>query len=274
MNKFVDDKGLKRYTDNMRLLLKKKVSKKIKSQVIIGRAIKPRACEIGGMENWYAFAGSPAIHLPKKVVGVEKVYVKTLNGMDYGSLDRNTYKMSGSVVQLIDSIRFQSANVNCMYRVDKYEINGTNLSIWLTFKNNAEIQKGTVPWMEINQGKKYDLRKILTPEVIAKIILGLKLDFVPEGVSKTVYEGIVLKRFGLRYKNAKVRDQYPGGAKQSKKLKWGRLKFVVDKNKPEGPNRLSKRMCGKYRIRLLNNMRNAYMPPITFFLKRNGDIVM
>ena len=30
MNKFVDDKGLKRYTDNMRLLLKKKVSKKIK----------------------------------------------------------------------------------------------------------------------------------------------------------------------------------------------------------------------------------------------------
>lgn len=128
--------------------------------------------------------------------------------------------------------------------------------------------------MEINQGKKYDLRKILTPKDIAEIILGLKIDVVPEGVSKTVYEGIVLERFGLRYKNSKVRVQYPSGAKQSKKLKWGRLKFVVDKNKPEGPNRLSKRMCGKYRIRLLNNIRNAYMPPITFFIKGNGDIVM
>lgn len=273
MNKFIDDKGLKRYTDNMKLLLEKKVSKKMKSQVIIGRAIKPKACEIGGMENWYAFAGSPAIHLPKKIVGVEKVYVKSLKNMDYDSLDRDTYKVSGSVVQLIDSTHLQSANVNCMYRVDKYEINGTNLSIWLTFKDNAEIQRGTVSWMEINHGKKYDLRKILTPKYIAKIISNLKSDIVSEGVSKTVCEGIVLKRFGLRYKNSKTRNQYPSGDKRLMKLKWGKLKFVFNKNKPEGPNRL-KKMCGKYRIRLLNNMRNAYMPPITFFIKGNGDIVM
>lgn len=268
MNKFVDDKGLKRYTDNMKLLLKKKVSKKMKSQVIIGRAIKPRACEIGGMENWYAFAGDPTIYLPKGVVGVENVYVKSITDIDYTFIDHNKCKKHDVVVDLKDGY------VNRMFRVDRYKINEAKLSIWLTYKNNAKIQRGTVPWMEINQGKKYDLRKILTPKDIAKIISSLKLAFVPEGVSKTVYEGIVLERFGLRYKNSKVRDQYPGGAKQSKKLKWGRLKFVVDKNKPEGPNRLSKRMCGKYRIRLLNNMRNAYMPPITFFIKGNRDIVM
>ena len=269
MNKFVDDKGLKRYTDNMKLLLKKKVSKKMKSQVIIGRAIKPRACEIGGMENWYAFAGDPTIYLPKGVVGVENVYVKSITDIDYTFIDHNKCKKHDVVVDLKDGY------VNCMYRVDKYEINEANLlSIWLTYKDNAEIQRGTVSWMEINQGKKYDLRKTTTPKFIADVIQSIKENPVPEGISRTVYEGIVLERFGLRYKNSKVRDQYPGGAKQSKKLKWGRLKFVVDKNKPEGPNRLSKRMCGKYRIRLLNNMRNAYMPPITFFIKGNRDIVM
>lgn len=42
MNKFIDDKGLKRYTDNMKLLLKKKVSKKRPyGQIVIGKSITP-----------------------------------------------------------------------------------------------------------------------------------------------------------------------------------------------------------------------------------------
>lgn len=273
MNKFVDDKGLKRYTDNMKLLLKKKVSKKMKSQVIIGRAIKPRACEIGGMENWYAFAGEPSINLPKGVVGVEKVYVKFTENINYSLLNKYTYKKNDNVIQLVSSSRYTCAKENSMYRVDKYEINETNqLSIWLTSKDNAKIQRGTVSWMEINQGKKYDLRKIMTPEIITYLIGNLKTNVIPEGVSRTVYARIVLKRFGLRYKNTKVRDLYPSGDKRLMKLKWGKLKFVFDNGKPGGPNRL-KKMCGKYRIRLLNKI-NAYMPPITFFIKGNGDIVI
>ena len=268
MNKFIDDKGLKRYTDNMRLLLKKKVSKKMKSQVIIGRAIKPRACEIGGMENWYAFAGSPTINLPKKVANVEKVYVRPMWQIDYDLLDIHNNSIVNSVMFLM------TAKVNCMYRVDKYEINEANLlSIWLTYKNNAVIQRGTVSWMEINHGRKYDLRKIMTPEVIANVIQKLKTDPVLEGDYRTEEQNIVLERFGLRYKNTRIRSLYPSGNKHRKKLKWGRLKFVFNKNQPEGPNRLKKRMCGKYRIRLLN-MKNAYMSPITFFIKRNGDIVI
>lgn len=267
MNKFVDDKGLKRYTDNMKLLLKKKVSKKMKSQVIIGRAIKPKACEIGGMENWYAFAGNPTINLPKEVVGVEKVYVRPMWKIDYDLLDILNNPILNSVIFLM------AAEVNCMYRVDKYEINEANLlSIWLTYKNNANIQRGTVSWMEINQGKKYDLRKTTTPKVIADVIQHIKENPVPEGISRTEKRNIVLERFGLRYKNSKIRHQYLSGDKRSKKLKWGNLKFVFDKEKPEGPKRL-REMCGKYRIRFLNK-RNAYRPPITFFIKGNGDIVI
>lgn len=267
MNKFVDDKGLKRYTDNMKLLLEKKVSKKKKSQVIIGRAIKPKACEIGGMENWYAFAGNPSINIPKGVVGVEKVYVRPIWEIDYDLLDIHNNSILNSVMFLM------TAGVNCMYRVDKYEINEANLlSIWLTYKGNAEIQRGTVSWMEINQGKKYDLRKITTPKVIANVIQSIKEDPVLEGISRTKQMDIVLERFGLRYKNSNVRDQYPGGDKRLMKLKWGKLKFVFDTNKPGGPKRLQ-RMCGKYRIWFLNK-RNAYRPPITFFIKGNGDIVI
>lgn len=269
MNKFVDDKGLKRYTDNMKLLLKKKVSKKMKSQVIIGRAIKPRACKIGSMENWYAFAGNPSINLPKGVVNVEKVYVRPMRQIDY---DYDLLDIHNS--SIVNSVLFlMTAKVNCMYRVDKYEINEANLlSIWLTYKNNATIQRGTVSWMEINQGKKYDLRKITTPKVIADVIQSVKEDPIPEGISRTETKGIVLERFGLRSKNLNVRDQYPGGDKRKKKLKWGKLKFVFDINKPGGPKRLQ-RMCGKYRIRFLSK-KNAYRPPITFFIKGNGDIII
>lgn len=273
MNKLVDSESLGKFKELMDEKLKNKVSKKMKSQVIIGRAIKPRACEIGGMENWYAFAGSPAILLPKRVVGVENVYVRFFLNINYSLLNRDTFNENTHVIQLGYSDKIQSANLNCMYRVDKYEINEANLlSIWLTFKNNAEIQRGTVSWMEINQGKKYDLRKIMTPEVITYFIRSLNDSVYPEGVSKTASIGIVLERFGLRYKNVNVRDKYPRGDKRTKKLKWGKLKFIVDKSRPSGSLRLRK-MCGKYRIRPLNYI-NAYSSPITFFIKGNGNIII
>lgn len=273
MNKLVDSESLGKFKELMDEKLKNKVSKKKKSQVIIGKAIKPRACEIGGMENWYAFAGSPTILLPKGCVGVENVYVRFFQYINYNLLNNITYNVFLPFINLVSSSMYQSANVNCMYRVDKYEINEANLlSIWLTFKNNAEIQRGTVSWMEINQGKKYDLRKIMTPKVITDFIISLKNSVFSEGVSKTAEIGIVLERFGLRYKNSNVRDKYPRGDKRTKKLKWGKLKFIVDKSKPLGSLRFRK-MCGKYRIRLLNYI-NAYNPPITFFIKGNGDIII
>lgn len=59
MNKFVDDKGLKRYTDNMKLLLKKKVSKKRPyGQIVIGKSINPKSYDWGTI---YAFRKNPCI---------------------------------------------------------------------------------------------------------------------------------------------------------------------------------------------------------------------
>lgn len=59
MNKFIDDKGLKRYTTNMRNLLKKKVSKKRPyGQIVIGKSINPKSYDWGTI---YAFRGKPSI---------------------------------------------------------------------------------------------------------------------------------------------------------------------------------------------------------------------
>ena len=42
-----------------------KLTKQKKQQIVIGRAIRPRACQIGGVENWYVFGGIlPGGNLP------------------------------------------------------------------------------------------------------------------------------------------------------------------------------------------------------------------
>nr|DAW02247.1 MAG TPA: hypothetical protein [Caudoviricetes sp.] len=39
--------------------MRMKAKKQKKQQIVIGRAIRPRACQIGGVENWYVFGTAP-----------------------------------------------------------------------------------------------------------------------------------------------------------------------------------------------------------------------
>lgn len=256
MNKLVDSESLGKFKELMDEQLKNKVSKKKKSQVIIGRAIKPRACEIGGMENWYAFAGYPAINSPKDISELDKVYVKNMDDKEYSL----TFVSS-------ESLGFYNlvTKTNCMWRVDRYEINEKKLQIWLTYKRINSVQKGTSTCLEINNGRKYDTRKI-TPSIIADY-LNLIRSFSPnmDGVSSTEFYDINLKRFELCYRNSSVR-KLPEVKIDKFKLKWRKLKFV----RVEGGGRLVRRlryMAGKYKIRF-KNKRNAYSPPVTFFLRK------
>lgn len=196
MNKLVDSESLGKFKELMDEKLKNNVSKKKKSQVIIGRAIKPRACEIGGMENWYAFAGNSAVCLPQGISELDKVYVRDITVLEY-SIEENLIQ-TGRVCNIHGSI-------NSMWRVDRYEINENKLSIWLTFKKNGHVSKGTSTWLEINNGRKYDTRKI-TPSIIADYLDSMR-KFRPNygGASSTEYCGINLKRFGYGYRNSSVR---------------------------------------------------------------------
>ncbi|WP_308392797.1 hypothetical protein [Prevotella sp.] len=90
MNKFVDDKGLKRYTDNMKLLLKKKVSKKRPyGQIVIGKSINPKSYDWGTI---YAFRGHPCITVwSNNKVETFNIIIRDDTGTDVS----NTYQSSG-----------------------------------------------------------------------------------------------------------------------------------------------------------------------------------
>lgn len=152
-----------------------------------------------------------------------------------------------------------------MWRVDRYEINENKLSIWLTYKHNQPIQKGTSTWLEINNGRKYDIRKI-TPSIIADYLDSMR-NFSPnfDGVSSTESCGINLKRFGYYYRNSRVRNPLVSGISKVK-LKWRKLSFVRMADE-HAPVRRLRYMAGKYKISFINR-RRAYSPPVTFFLRK------
>lgn len=93
MNKFVDDKGLKRYTDNMKLLLKKKVSKKRPyGQIVIGKSINPKSYDWGTI---YAFRGHPCITIwSDNEVETFNIIIRDTTDKDVS----NTYQSSGTVL--------------------------------------------------------------------------------------------------------------------------------------------------------------------------------
>lgn len=91
MNKFVDDKGLKRYTDNMKSLLKKKVSKKRPyGQIVIGKSINPKSYDWGTI---YAFRGHPCITIwSNNEVETFNIIIRDTTGKEVS----NEYQSSGT----------------------------------------------------------------------------------------------------------------------------------------------------------------------------------
>lgn len=125
MNKFVDDKGLKRYTDNMKLLLKKKVSKKRPyGQIVIGKSIDPTSYNWGTI---YAFRGHPCITIwSDNEVETFNIIIRDTTGKDVS----NEYQSSGTVfgntgvryAHLINLIGYP--NIPCGFRMFNQYTNG------------------------------------------------------------------------------------------------------------------------------------------------------
>lgn len=93
MNKFIDDKGLKRYTDNMKLLLKKKVSKKRPyGQIVIGKSINPKSYDWGTI---YAFRGQTCITIwSNNEVETFNIIIRDTTGTDESTM----YYSSGMLI--------------------------------------------------------------------------------------------------------------------------------------------------------------------------------
>lgn len=93
MTKFVDDKGLKRYTYNMKLLLKTKVSKKKPyGQIVIGKSINPKSYDWGTI---YAFRGHPCITIwSNNEVETFNIIIRDTTGTDKSTI----YHSSGMLL--------------------------------------------------------------------------------------------------------------------------------------------------------------------------------
>lgn len=125
MNKFIDDKGLKRYTTNMRNLLKKKVSKKRPyGQIVIGKSIDPTSYNWGTI---YAFRGHPCITIwSDNEVETFNIIIRDTTGKDVS----NEYQSSGTAfgntrvryAHLINLIGYP--NIPCGFRMFNQYTNG------------------------------------------------------------------------------------------------------------------------------------------------------
>lgn len=160
MNKFVDDKGLKRYTDNMKLLLKKKVSKKRPyGQIVIGKSINPKSYDWGTI---YAFRGHPCITIwSNNEVETFNIIIRDTTGKDVS----NEYQSSGKALlntkakysHLIHLIGYPK--ISCGFRMLNSYTNG-DTTIYL---QEEEIPQdnltGTSKTYSWNNGKRVTSKK-------------------------------------------------------------------------------------------------------------------
>lgn len=83
-----------------------KLTKQKKQQIVIGRAIRPRACEIGGVENWYVFgrASWHTHHLLLNIASMFPFYSVDSLDLGYDMVVLNiTHQKTGTVYVFKDS---------------------------------------------------------------------------------------------------------------------------------------------------------------------------
>lgn len=160
MNKFVDDKGLKRYTDNMKLLLEKKVSKKRPyGQIVIGKSIDPKSYDCGTI---YAFRGHPCITIwSDNEVETFNIIIRDTTDKDVS----NTYQSSGTVltntkakyVHFIHLIGYP--NISCGFKMfTPYTKGDTTLHLQEVSIPHANLT-GTSKKYSWNNGKRVTSKK-------------------------------------------------------------------------------------------------------------------
>lgn len=133
------------------------VSKKKKQQIVIGRAIRPQACEIGGVENWYVY-GVPyvssycllcvapmdsRVFLYDKVIlniklsgaGREVVFEKDVQDVDrLTRAFRFVYYSNNDADDLLAPDFYGNISFANAFRVDSYSLANRVLTLCLTHK--------------------------------------------------------------------------------------------------------------------------------------------
>ena len=262
MNKFVDDKGLKRYTDNMKSLLKKKVSKKRPyGQIVIGKSINPKSYDWGTI---YAFRGHPCITIwSYNEVETFNIIIRDTTGKDVskeypssGTVFGNTRVRYAHLINLIGYL-----NIPCGFRMFNPYTNGdTTIHLQEVSIPHANLT-GTSKKYSWNNGKRVTSKKG-TFEMACKT---LKYRFDPN----QTYTGIgIVKSYQLNngvvgvpywkhsvFRGKSYRDKFP-----NKKKKYTRF-----------TRKASGLGGGLWLVRFYNRRSKTYMNDIKVYVRKTKE---
>lgn len=262
MNKFVDDKGLKRYTDNMKSLLKKKVSKKRPyGQIVIGKSINPKSYDWGTI---YAFRGHPCITIwSDNEVETFNIIIRDTTNKD-GSI---MYQSSGTAltntkakyVHFIHLIGYP--NIPCGFRMFNPYTNG-DITIHLQEVNIPQDNlTGTSKNYSWNNGKRVTSKKG-TFEMACKTLkyrFDPNKDYTGVGIVKSYQldNGVVGVPYWKHsvFRGKPYRDKFP-----NKKKKYTRF-----------TRKASGLGGGLWLVRFYNRRSNTYMNDIKVYVRKTKE---
>lgn len=263
MNKFVDDKGLKRYTDNMKLLLKKKVSKKRPyGQIVIGKSINPKSYDWGTI---YAFRGHPCITVwSNNAFETFNIIIRDTTGKDvsieYSSSGKTLNNTKAKYVHLIHLIGYPK--IPCGFSMFNPYTNGdTTIHLREVSIPHATLT-GTSKKYSWNKGKRVTSKKG-TFEMACET---LRYRFNP----KKDYTGVGI------VKSYQLSNEVVGVAYWKHSVSRGkpyRDKFPNKKNKYTRFTRKASRLLGGglWLVRFYNRRSYTYMNDVKVYVRKTKE---
>lgn len=150
--------------NGVKVPMRLKAKKQKKQQIVIGRAIRPRACEIGGVENWYVF-GTASYFSNLLLLNIAPMSDDVVDDIGYDMVILNikdqkngdiivfkqevtehdklqfyvTFWANNSTVQTVNGMHWgyifsSEGNFANAFRVDSYDLTGRVLTLNLTHK--------------------------------------------------------------------------------------------------------------------------------------------
>lgn len=149
--------------NGVKVPMRMKAKKQKKQQIVIGRAIRPQACKIGGVENWYVFGRAPwhnrllllriasmfpcysdnlnlgydmvVLNITNQITRKVYVFKQIANTMDFNNFyDEFFATVESAQTTYWQDCFFEEAGVANAFRVDSYDLTERVLTLNLTHK--------------------------------------------------------------------------------------------------------------------------------------------
>lgn len=246
-----------------------KVKKKVQEQYVIGRAVRPRACDQGHMVNWYVFGtidyGDEVVAIipiqgkiiRNNFVYVEKVYIKSEwdseNSYSEKALDEQSISPNGQFgiccvpINYNDVANFkENGPLVIGIRVDKYEVglDGRFRAVWLTWRSVSKNIKtaSTHHWFE---GGYRQYRPIDGDRQFLANSINFEARSFSDVFYDLRYEAIICKK--MCHWNSPGEDKRNAEFSYLKRLIFKRLRFSPDEVLTIGQYSHAKNVGGLYR---------------------------